>query len=101
MSSFVHYETVPKSGIIPDLISNTPHPILSSILFLGLCSAIMSTMDSLVNTGARSLTVDVYKKYISKNSGARQDVNVGRVSTLLISLLDLFIALLIQSVLTI
>lgn len=101
MFSSVLYETVPKSGIIPDLISNTPHPILSSILFLGLCSAIMSTMDSLVNTGALSLTVDVYKKYISKNSSARQDVNVGRVSTLLISLLALFIALRIQSVLTI
>jgi len=101
MFSSVLYETVPKSGIIPDLISRTPHPILSSILFLGLCSAIMSTMDSLVNTGALSLTIDVYKKYINKNTSAKHDVYVGRISTLLISLLALFIALRIQSVLTI
>lgn len=101
MFSSVIYETVPESGIIPNLISNTPHPILSSILFLGLCSAIMSTMDSLVNTGALSLTVDVYKKYINKQSSAKRDVYIGRISTLLISLLALFIALRIQSVLTI
>jgi len=101
MFSSVIYETVPESGIIPDLISNTPHPVLSSILFLGLCSAIMSTMDSLVNTGALSLTVDVYKKYINKNASSKRDVFVGRISTLLISLLALFIALRIQSVLTI
>lgn len=101
MFSFVIYETVPESGIIPDLISNTPHPVLSSILFLGLCSAIMSTMDSLVNTEALSLTVDVYKKYLNKSASSKRDVFVGRISTLLLSLLALFIALRIQSVLTI
>ncbi len=101
MFASVVYDTVPESGIVPHLISNIPNSILSSILFVGLCSAIMSTMDSLINTGALSLTVDVYKKYINKTSTPKHDVRIGRISTLVISVLALFIALKIQSVLTI
>ncbi|MDG4951441.1 sodium:solute symporter family protein [Weeksellaceae bacterium KMM 9724] len=101
MFSTLLYESVPKAGIIPDLISNIPNPILSSILFVGLCAAIMSTMDSLVNTGALSLTVDVYQKYINPNLSSLHSVLVGRFATLLMCGLALLIALKIQSVLTI
>ncbi|MDG4946951.1 sodium:solute symporter family protein [Weeksellaceae bacterium KMM 9713] len=101
MFSTLLYESVPKAGIIPDLISNIPNPILSSILFVGLCAAIMSTMDSLVNTGALSLTVDVYQKYINPNLSSLYSVLVGRFATLLMCGLALLIALKIQSVLTI
>lgn len=101
MFSSVMYDVVPKTGIVPDLISNISNPILSSLLFVGLCAAIMSTMDSLVNTGALSLTVDVYQKYINPNLSAAKSVLVGRVSTLIMCALSLLIALRIQSVLTI
>ncbi len=72
-----------------------------SLLFVGLCSAIMSTMDSLINTGALSLTIDVYKKYINPQVSPAGSVRVGRISTLIVAALSLFIALHVQSVLTI
>lgn len=101
MFSSVIYDVVPKTGIIPDLISNIPNPVLSSLLFVGLCAAIMSTMDSLINTGALSLTIDVYQKYINPNVSSKRSVVIGRLSTLIMCSLALLIALKIQSVLTI
>lgn len=101
MFASVIHDTVPVGGIIPSLISNVDNPILSSILFVGLCSAIMSTMDSLINTGALSLTVDIYKKYVNNNTRPTYDVIVGRVSTFIIGIVALFIALNIRSILTI
>ena len=101
MFASVMYDVVPETGIIPDLISKLSSPVLSAILFVGLCSAIMSTMDSLINTGALSLTVDVYQKYINKATSARQSVIVARVSTFIMAAIALLMALKIQSVLTI
>ena len=101
MFSSVIYETVPKSGIVPTMISSLSNPYLSALLFVGLCSAIMSTMDSLINTGALSLTVDIYEKYINPNASSAHNVFVGRISTLLIGAVALIIALQIRSVLTI
>ncbi|MDT7829681.1 sodium:solute symporter family protein [Pricia sp. S334] len=95
------YETVPASGIVPDMIDDISNPVVSALLFVGLCSAIMSTMDSLINTGALSLTVDIYQKYINTGAGERQGVYVARGSTVVMGLLALFIALEIKSVLTI
>jgi SSS family solute:Na+ symporter len=101
MFSSVFYDTVPKTGIVPDMIRNISNPVLSSIIFVGLCAAIMSTMDSLFNTGALSLTVDVYKKYIAPDASPARNVRIARFSTFLVAALSLFIALKIQSVLTI
>lgn len=101
MFSSVLYETVPETGIIPDMVSNLSSPVLSAILFVGLCSAIMSTMDSLINTGALSLTVDVFQKYIQPEAKPKVGVIVARVSTFAMAAIALFMALKIQSVLTI
>lgn len=101
MFSSVTYDVVPKSGIVPTMISNLSNPYLSSLLFVGLCAAIMSTMDSLINTGALSLTVDIYEKYVNPNASSAQNVIVGRLSTLFIGSIALIIALQIRSVLTI
>ena len=101
MFSSVIYDSVPENGIVPDIINNISNPWLSSILFVGLSAAIMSTMDSLVNTGAMSLTVDIYKNYVNPAASNTRTVSIGRISTLIISVLSLLIALRIQSVLTI
>lgn len=101
MFASVLYEAVPKSGIVPDMISTIPNPFLSAILFVGLCAAIMSTMDSLINTGALSLTVDVYQKYINTDASEKHSVLIARISTFIMGALALLIALKIKSVLTI
>lgn len=101
MFSSVMYDVVPKSGIIPNMISNLSSPVVSAILFVGLCSAIMSTMDSLINTGALSLTVDIYQNYIKPKASSKHNVFIARLSTLIMGGVALFIAINIKSVLTI
>jgi SSS family solute:Na+ symporter len=101
MFASVLYETVPKSGIVPNMISNIPNPIISALLFVGLSAAIMSTMDSLINTGALSLTLDIYKVYVNPGASAAHHVTIGRISTFIIGAIALLIALEIKSVLTI
>jgi SSS family solute:Na+ symporter len=101
MFSSVFYETVPEGGIVPNMISEVSSPVLSAILFVGLSAAIMSTMDSLINTGALSLTVDIYQKYINPKVSPKKSVVIARLSTFLMALLALLIALRIQSVLKI
>ncbi len=101
MFSSVMYDAVPKSGIVPDMISNLPSPVLSAVLFVGLIAAIMSTMDSLINTGALSLTVDIFQRYINPKISAARSVTIARISTFIMAAAALLIALRIQSVLTI
>lgn len=101
MSSSVSYPTIPKGGIVANLLLNYPYPIVSAIIFVGLCSAIMSTMDSMFNTGALSMTVDIYKRYISPNSSSSHYVVIGRISTFIIAGIALLIGIKIKSVLII
>jgi SSS family solute:Na+ symporter len=59
----------------------------------------MSTLDSLINTGALSLTIDIYSKYINNSANTKQLVKTGRFATLIIGTIALIIALKIQSLL--
>jgi len=101
MYASVIYDAIPEGGIVPDMVRQISNPVISAILFVGLSAAIMSTMDSLINTGALSLTIDIYKRYINKDSSQQRLVTFGRISTLVMGSLSLLIALRIQSVLTI
>ncbi|NQV34720.1 MAG: sodium:solute symporter family protein [Phycisphaeraceae bacterium] len=101
MFASVFYDTVPAGGIIPDMVKNLSSPILSAVLFLGLCSAIMSTMDSMINTASLSLTVDIWQKYIRPEAKDKEQVWVGRISTFLVAAAALLIGTQVRSVLTI
>lgn len=101
MFSALMFDAVPEEGIVAALLQQLDNPLLSALLFVGLCSAMMSTMDSLINTGALSLTIDVYARHLRPAASPAQLVWVGRVSTCLIGLIALFIGTQIQSVLTI
>ncbi len=101
MFSAVMFDVVPEGGVVSTVLVGLDNPVLSGLLFLGLCSAIMSTMDSMLNTGALSLTMDVYKRYMRPNAKEQTIVLMGRVMTVLIAAVSLFIGTRITSVLTI
>lgn len=101
MLSLPLFESVPDGGIVSSLLLQLENPIVSALIFVGLCSAIMSTMDSMFNTGALALTVDLYGHYISPKSDGAHLVMVGRVATVVVALIALFVAIGIESVLTI
>lgn len=95
------YETLPEGGIVAAMLLDMQHPLLSGVIFIGLCSAVMSTMDSMFNTGALTLSVDLYKRYIHPNETPQHMVLAGRLATFVVAALSLLIALRIDSVLTI
>ncbi|MFD2696694.1 sodium:solute symporter [Mesonia sediminis] len=99
MFASVLYEDLPSSGIVPTMVAQIEQPILSAMIFVGLSAAIMSTMDSLLNTGAMALSVDIYQNHLKPQSSNKEKILVARVATLLMAAIALFIALKIKSVL--
>ncbi len=101
MFSSLIYNKLPEGGIVSALLLGLDNQFISGVIFIGLCSAIMSSMDSMFNTGALTMTVDIYKRHIAPSKSSNTYVLVGRLSTILVALISIFIAIKIQSVLTI
>jgi SSS family solute:Na+ symporter len=84
--------------ILSALISSKTGSFLGVILFIAVTAAVMSTMDTAINTGALSLTRDVYQQIFFSNR-KKSEAAAGRVATLLVGLLALLIASRMQSIL--
>lgn len=95
MAGFVLYESLPQGGIIPAILLDYMNPALSAIVFVGISAAIMSTMDSLINTGAMTLTMDLN---IGKTD-TKSQMRYSKIATIGVTLVALFIALRIRSIL--
>jgi SSS family solute:Na+ symporter len=95
------FESVPEGGIVPAMIVKFMPVGLAAFIFVGLCSAIMSTMDSMINTGALVLSVDIYKSKINPSATNKQMVRIGKLATVFIAFLGLLISLEIRSILRI
>ncbi len=95
------YDAVPKGGIVPLIITDYMHPVFGSLIFVGITSAVMSTMDSLINTGALVLSIDLYQERVNPDAGSKHMVVVGKLATLVVTVVAIIIALYIKSVLEI
>lgn len=88
----------PNSGpILSQIIKAWAQPSLRFLLFIGIIAAIMSTLDTAINTGALSLTQDVILQIVSPTSPAA--VFFSRASTIIIGLLALAVASKLQTIL--
>lgn len=94
MAGLAIFPQMPSGGIIPTLVKEYMHPILGAVVFVGIAAAIMSTMDSLINTGALTLIMDL-------NLGQKGGEHLGwsKIATLIITIIALVIALKIRSIL--
>lgn len=54
---------------------------LRGIMFAALFGAVMSSLDSMLNSASTILTMDLYKRHFRKDAGTRNLVLVGRVAT--------------------
>ncbi len=95
MAAIALFDTMPKGGIIANIVSNYMHPLLGAFVFLGLSAAVMSTMDSLINAGAMTISMDMAPKSLSDN----KRLVLSRVSTFVIALVAIFAAVKIRSIL--
>lgn len=69
---------------------------LSGILLAALFGAIQSTVSSVLNSTSTIFTIDIYKEYINKNGG--NDIQVGRLSGIVILLISIGVAILLATV---
>jgi len=71
----------------PYLIQRILPSGLMGVMFAALFGAVMSTMDSLLNSATTIFTMDIYKPYLTKDSSPKQLVKVGRIVTIFLVLI--------------
>lgn len=94
MAGIVLYESLPPGGVVVAIMVDYLSPAVAALAFIGISSAIMSTMDSLVNTGAMTFTMDLYE-----TDSEEKKLRAARISTFVIMLVGIIIALRIRSIL--
>ncbi len=84
--------------LLSDLIAFRTGAVLSTALFVAVTAAVMSTLDTAINTGALSLTRDVAQRIFHFD---REDMvlALSRISTFVVAVLALVIATRLQSIL--
>lgn len=97
MAGLVLFLTLPQGGVVTAVVVNYLPPVLGAIAFVGVSAAVMSTMDSLINTGAMTLALDLNTKEQDENKKLR----FSRAATLLVTVCALLIALGVRSILQI
>lgn len=91
--------SIPQEGpLLSHLLTTRIGVILGGILFIGIIAAIMSTMDTAINTGAMSLTRDVLQQVLSPDR-LKDVVSASRLATVLVGLLAFLIATRMQGIL--
>lgn len=65
----------------PYLIKNLLPAGLTGIMFAALFGAVMSTLDSLLNSASTIFTIDIYKPYFKKEATSKELVKFGRIIT--------------------
>jgi SSS family solute:Na+ symporter len=85
-------------SVLSVIIAMKTGKVLGGILFVAVVAAIMSTMDTAVNTGAMSMTHDVYSQLFHRQREKRV-LLVSRVSTFAVAALAFLVATRFQSIL--
>jgi len=71
-------------GIIPDsaypfVVHRLVPSGLRGIVFAGLCGAIISTIEALINASATIFTFDIYQRYLKKSASQYELIRIGRI----------------------
>lgn len=97
MAGITLFDTLPKGGVVTTIVMQYVPPLLGALVFVGISAAIMSTLDSLINTGAMTLSIDLCLR--EKNEAEK--LTFSRIATLLVTCVALVISLGIRSILEI
>ena len=76
-------KNIPPDTIFPQLVTKFLQPIglgLIGLVAAGVIGAILSSIDSMMNSAATIFSVDVWKRYINPDASDKQLIVVGRVS---------------------
>lgn len=76
-----HGQVVDGDQAYPILIKNLLPAGLRGILFAALFGAVMSSLDSMLNSASTIFTMDIYKRHLKPDAEASKVVKVGRIAT--------------------
>ncbi len=86
--------------LLGEFIAANIAPVLGALLFVAVAAAVLSTMDTAINTGALTLTRDIYQRMlVPQRKMAGELVLAGRVATFLVAALSFLVATRFQSIL--
>lgn len=71
-------------GAYPYLLRQVLPVGLMGVMFAALFGAVMSTLDSLLNSAATIFTMDIYRPYFAPDAPSKQYVRVGRITTMIL-----------------
>ena len=74
------------------LVQNLLPEGFRGIMFAALFGAVMSSLDSMLNSTATIFTMDIYAQHINKTSSTKQQLKIGRIATALFVVLGCLIA---------
>ncbi len=57
------------------------------LMFAALFGAIMSSLDSMLNSASTIFTIDIYKKHLNKKAESKRLVKIGRISTAILAIM--------------
>ena len=85
--------------IFPKLVTRFISPIgfgLVGLIAAGVIGAILSSIDSMMNSAATIISVDIYKKYFRVNASDKELIVAGRVTIVLLMITAILMALFIM-----
>ncbi|MBY0450374.1 MAG: sodium:solute symporter family protein [Cyanobacteria bacterium] len=83
------------------LATQLPHPALFCLAILGILAAVGSTMDSSINVSSLTVTHDLYQAMFRPNAPEQELIWVSRISTVLVVIPAVVIALCFQDIIRI
>jgi SSS family solute:Na+ symporter len=85
--------------VMTKIILNYVPPFFAGIAFAGLLAAIMSTMDTAINTGSLVLTEDFYHRLIAPKASEKSIIIFARIAATIMAGLGILVALLVRDLL--
>ncbi len=76
----------------PLLIKNLIPTGLRGFMFAAIFGAVMSSLDSMLNSASTIFTMDLYKRHFRRNVSSKSLITVGRIMTVVFVLIGCFIA---------
>ena len=80
------------------LVTQTLNPVLGGIMFAAVIAAIISTADSMLLLASTTWTVDIYKKCINPKMSSKSELQMARVSTVIIGVVSIVLIFVMEDV---
>ena len=97
MAGLALYDAMPQGGVVAAVVLDHMSPLAGAVVFIGISAAIMSTMDSLINTASMTLVLDLTRKERTEE----QRLALSRRATFWVTAAALLISLKIRSILAV